>query len=504
LIGETLGQRYSIVRLLGQGGMGSVYEATDQETRERVAVKVLHRHIVGEGGLGARRFRREAEAARSIKSDHIVRGLDAGVDEATGLLYLVTEHLDGEDLQQILDRTGPLSPEGALLIAAQALSGLSDAHAAGIVHRDIKPANMILARRPGGERTVKLLDLGLAKFKPDPGSPSASADLTTTGSFLGSPLYMSPEQVQNSRDVDHRSDLWSLGCALYAALAGRAPHQHITTFGKLLVAICVSPPPPLSQVAPWVPLEIAAIVHRALSLQPEARFPSARAMQSAIHAILPPGALTEAKLAPLRERPPAVIASRTHPTPAPLSPRVVVTPNLERPLLGVERPLRGDEPTEVVAGGAALLDRAWDTTTRDSSRRTALGEGDPHPSARSGVPILGEGVAGPHITVDPRRLLGEASELWTFSLNVHRNVSSLVSRIWKSLRRAGAPLPPRTYGTAWVLFEPRTGKALMEAGGEDAWRLSLEDAGIRPGTVLWVMPPEGEARAPRVAEEQSG
>jgi serine/threonine protein kinase len=472
LIGETLGQKYKLVRLLGRGGMGSVYEAEQAGSLDRVAVKVLHSHLLVPGGDGPRRFRREAEAVLAIRSDHVVRVLDAGADEATGHLYLVTERLDGEDLQRLLDRLGPLAPGAALRVAAQALAGLVEAHGARVVHRDIKPANLFLARRPDGTMSVKLLDFGIAKLRADPLSPGLTADLTTTGSFLGSPLYMSPEQVQSSRDVDHRSDVWSLGCVLYAALAGRAPHQHLTSIGQLLVAICVSKPPPLSEVAPWVAPEVAAVVQRALELRPDARYPSAAAMLEAIRPLVPEGALVDEMLVTSGERPRGLADSGSHPSEGggvassstmpsspPPSPRVVVAP-------GLDRPIRGDEPTPMASRAVP----------------------------RSGVPAVGARAGARQITVDPRRFLGENSELWTFSLDVHRHLASLLARIWKALRRAGATVPPMTYGTLWVLFEPRTGRAIVAESGQGAEPLSLEAAGIRPGTVLWLLPPDAIPR----------
>jgi serine/threonine-protein kinase len=455
LIGETLGQRYTLTRLLGKGGMGSVYEAEHCETRERVAVKVLHSHLLQSGSDGPQRFRREAEAAIAIGGDHIVRVLDAGTDEATGQLYLVTECLDGEDLQRLLDRVGPLVPDAALRIALQALVGLCDAHEARVVHRDIKPANLFLARSGDGTIRVKLLDFGIAKIRADPLGVLHGATLTTTGHFLGSPLYMSPEQVQNSRDVDHRADLWSIGSVLYAALTGRAPFQHLASVGQLLVAICVSPPPPLSEVAPWVPPEVAQAVHRALSIQPDARHASAAAMRDEIRRLLPSSLLREEMLVPSGERP-RVLESTIPPSSLPSTPKVVVAPD-------PGRSIRGDEATEHAAAGERS-------------------------SARSAVPAVGARAGGRHVTVDPRRFLGANSELWTFSLDVHRHVSSLIARVWKALRRAGAKVEPMTYGTAWVLFEPRTGRVIAELG-EGQERLSLQDAGIRPGIVLWVVEP---------------
>jgi eukaryotic-like serine/threonine-protein kinase len=440
--------------------MGSVYEAEPEGGPERVAVKVLHAHLLEPGGVGPRRFRREVETARAIRSEHVVRMLDAGEDDATGHIYLVTEYLEGEDLQRLLERIGPLAVEGALRVMHQVLSGLCDAHDAGVIHRDIKPANIFLARGEGGKVKVKLLDFGIAKMRPDSMSPAVSADLTTTGGFLGSPLYMSPEQVQSSRDVDHRTDLWSAGCAFYAMLTGRAPHQHLSAIGQLLVAICVTPAPPLSEIAPWVPRHVAEAVHRALHLHRDERYSSAARMLEAIRSMVPDPALSDDVLVPSGESPRAASLSTG---PVSSSPRVIVAP-------GSNSPIRGDESTQV------------------SGREVA----------RSGVPVVGMGAkAGARVvTVDPRRILGETSELWTFSLDVHKSLSSLLSRIWKAMRRSGAKVPPLSYGAAWVLFEPRTGRVIE---GQGASETTLDQAGIRPGTILWVVPPDAVPRRDSVS-----
>ena len=189
LIGQTLNRKYELVRLLGEGGMGAVYEARATGTQERVAVKVMNSRLLELGGDGIHRFRREARAASAVDSKHIVRVIEFGDDEATGLLYLVMEHLEGEDLQHLVDRRGPLVPDAALRVAAQALIGLQKAHEARIIHRDIKPANLFLARGPDGEITVKLLDFGIAKIKADPLGAVHTTGLTNTGGILGSPLY---------------------------------------------------------------------------------------------------------------------------------------------------------------------------------------------------------------------------------------------------------------------------------------------------------------------------
>jgi eukaryotic-like serine/threonine-protein kinase len=288
--GDVVGGSYRLVGLLGSGGMGAVYEAEPigrTGTGERVAVKVIRGRLLAAGGEAQRRFRREARAVGTIDSPHIVKVVDSGADEATSNLYLVMERLHGEDLQQLLDRAGPLRPDVALRIATQALAGLAEAHAAGIVHRDIKPANLFLARSGDGGVTVKLLDFGIAKIAPDPMSLPHSTGLTHTGGLLGSPLYMSPEQVQNSKDVDHRTDLWSLGSTLYCALSGRPPHADAGSVGKLILAICGVPAPPLHEVAPWVPPEVAEVVHRAAAIPRDERYPSAAAMLDALRPLVP-------------------------------------------------------------------------------------------------------------------------------------------------------------------------------------------------------------------------
>jgi eukaryotic-like serine/threonine-protein kinase len=287
LLGEILDRKYKLLRLLGEGGMGSVFEAQHQGTLRRVAVKVMKSPVVDPSSEMLSRFRREAKAAGAIESPHIVQILDTGADQKTGALYLVMEHLLGEDLHHLIQRIGPLAPDIGLRIAGQALLGLRAAHEAGIVHRDIKPANLFLARQRDGELTVKLLDFGLAKILADPEFIPHTTDLTDQNSIMGTPIYLSPEQLQSSKDVDARTDLWSLGSALYCALAGKAPYEHISAPFRLVIAICTSPPRPLREYAPWVTPEVAEIVHRALARKPDDRYPSAAAMLEALRPHIP-------------------------------------------------------------------------------------------------------------------------------------------------------------------------------------------------------------------------
>jgi serine/threonine-protein kinase len=300
MIGSTLDGKYRIVRQLGAGAMGAVYEAEHTGTGRRVAVKVITGQLAQDAGLVSR-FQREARAAGAIDTKHITQVLDTGVDRDSALPFMVMEFLSGQDLQQFLKKSGPIAPDLALRIVAQACLGLQKAHEAGVVHRDIKPANLFLARSDG-EVIVKVLDFGIAKVQMDQAQETESAGLTRTGNMLGSPLYMSPEQARGSKNIDHRADLWSLGAALYQALSGRTPYQHITALGELIIAICSDPPPPVQQFAPWVPAEVAAIVHGCLRQNPDERFQSAAAMLAAIRPLLPYGwSIQEEMLVPINQ-----------------------------------------------------------------------------------------------------------------------------------------------------------------------------------------------------------
>jgi serine/threonine-protein kinase len=302
MIGQVLDGKYQITRLLGEGGMGAVYEGTHLGTGRRVAVKVILTPNASATAEMVGRFQREARMAGTVDTEHVVQVFDTGIDRDTGRPFTVMELLRGEDLEKLVERLGPLAPELALRIVAQALLGLKKAHEAGVIHRDIKPANLYLARRDNGTIIVKIVDFGIAKVKGDALGASENQGLTRTGSMMGSPLYMSPEQAQGSKQIDQRTDIWSLGVVLYQVLAGHTPLGHIDTLGALIVALCSSPPPPLQSAAPWIAPEIASIVHAAVEPLLAKRFQSADEMLVAIRALLPRGIdITEAMLVPCSE-----------------------------------------------------------------------------------------------------------------------------------------------------------------------------------------------------------
>jgi len=252
----------------------------------------------------------------AVESDYIAQVFDTGRDRESGAPYIAMEYLEGEDVQALIERLGPLPVDLSLRIALQACLGLERAHAAGVIHRDIKPANLFLARKEQGARVVKLLDFGVAKVTAGP----EDHGLTKTGAMLGSPLYMSPEQARGSGVIDGRSDLWSLGITLFQCIAGRRPNDGVQGLGELLILICSTPAPWLQTVAPWASAEVAQVVQRALTIDPAARFGSATELADALRALLPYGnAIVDPMLVPLG----ATTRSFTAPQPPPPPPLAV-------------------------------------------------------------------------------------------------------------------------------------------------------------------------------------
>jgi serine/threonine-protein kinase len=280
-----LGGKIQLVRPIASGGQGSVWAARHLGLDAPVAVKLMN---AAADPLGRRRFEREAKAAALLRSPHVVQILDHGVHEDTP--YIVLELLDGEDLSARLKRTGPMRPLEVAPILRQAAEGLAVAHANGIVHRDLKPANLFLARVPGtaGE-VVKILDFGIAK------SVDVVGDETRTGSVIGSPHYMSPEQARANKALGPASDLWSLAVIAYRALTGRPPFLG-ASFGDLICSICTESAPAPSTVAPHLGRSFDPFFQRALARDPAARFGSATELAAAFEAIAQGGPLPAAAL----------------------------------------------------------------------------------------------------------------------------------------------------------------------------------------------------------------
>ncbi|HVJ93839.1 MAG TPA: serine/threonine-protein kinase, partial [Labilithrix sp.] len=260
--GKVFG-RYRIVRVIGSGGMGTVYEARHTELDRRVAVKVLPRRFA-ENPVVLGRFMREGRAVARIEHPHVVVVSDVGMEDGTP--YLVMEYLEGESLGALLARERRLEVSRAIDLLVPVVSAVSAAHAAGIVHRDLKPDNVLLVRTPHGVPHPKVLDFGISKMETEHG-------VTATGMLLGTPKYMSPEQALNSKDVSTPTDQWSLGVIIYECITGRPAFQSESLF-ELLQRISSTEYTPMTALAPDVPEALEHVVERAMARDPAARYPS--------------------------------------------------------------------------------------------------------------------------------------------------------------------------------------------------------------------------------------
>jgi serine/threonine-protein kinase len=265
--GSIIASKYRLERVLARGGMGAVWLGRHLKLDVDVAIKLMKPHHTADPE-SRMRFEREARAAAQLKIPNVVQVYDYGMEEDTP--YIVMELLDGEDLQVRLQRERRLSISATLSIIDPVCKALGRAHATGIVHRDLKPGNIFLARQEVGPELVKILDFGIAKFA---GSAPAGTE-TQTGALLGSPSYMSPEQVRNSKQVDHRSDLWSLGVIAFECITGRRPFSG-DDIGYVLVELCTAPIPIASEIVPGLAPEVDRFFSRALTREPEGRFQSA-------------------------------------------------------------------------------------------------------------------------------------------------------------------------------------------------------------------------------------
>lgn len=270
LTGRTLGD-YQILRKLGQGGMGHVYLARQQSLKREVALKLL-RGDLNANPTALQRFQAEAEAVARVTHANIVQVYAVG--EHDGLRYMALEYVDGRNLREYLARKGPPELPVALLIIRQVAAALQRASELGIVHRDIKPENILLTRKV----EVKVTDFGLSRYfagaADGPPGTGRGASLTQSGVTLGTPLYMSPEQVRGSA-VDHRSDIYSFGVTCYHLLAGQPPFRGNTAF-EVAIQHIQNEPPPLAGVRPDLPADLCACVHKMMAKDPDARYQTAR------------------------------------------------------------------------------------------------------------------------------------------------------------------------------------------------------------------------------------
>lgn len=278
--GAILLGKYRVEKELGRGAMGYVVAARHEHLGELFAIKLMLPEVLEIPGAAAR-FLRETRACARIKSEHVVRVTDSGESEG-GVPFMVMEYLTGEDLQSLLDKRRVFPMHEAISYVLQACEAIAEAHTLGIVHRDLKPSNLFLAERPNGKPCVKVLDFGISKDLEN--RPDGASKLTATGSVVGTPSYMSPEQMQ-AQSTDPRSDIWSLGVILYEFVTGQLPfpgQSYATIAGKVLYEQPVAP----RVLRGGMPPEFDDIVLRCLEKQPEKRFQSVTELVEALQPLM--------------------------------------------------------------------------------------------------------------------------------------------------------------------------------------------------------------------------
>jgi eukaryotic-like serine/threonine-protein kinase len=266
LVGQVVAGKYRIDSVIGEGGMGYVVVAHHLQLDTRVAIKLLRAELAS-NAEAVERFAREARAAVRITSPHVARVFDVGTLES-GAPYMVMEFLEGGDLSNLLQKRGPLPIQEAIDYLLEACEAIAEAHAAGIVHRDLKPANLFCARRPDGSVTIKVLDFGISKLT---GNGPGGLNHTKTTAIMGSPFYMSPEQMESTRGVDIRTDIWGLGVILYELVTGKTPFE-----GNALPEVCLrvatQQPAPMRTLRADAPAALELVILRCLEKDRDKRY----------------------------------------------------------------------------------------------------------------------------------------------------------------------------------------------------------------------------------------
>jgi serine/threonine-protein kinase len=458
-----IADKYELLRLIGRGGMGAVYEARNVTTLRRCAVKVLLSPELAGDAEVVKRFFREARASGLIESEHVVAAFDSGIDAAERVYY-VMECLQGEDLEQTLNRLGSLNPQAAIKIALQAAKGLASAHALGIVHRDVKPANLFLAVGPGDELKVKILDFGVAKVKMEVFNESASS-LTHSGSLLGTPLYMSPEQLRRASAIDESADVWSLGVVLFECLTGELPWGDCDGIGELVTAILTLRLPFVQDIAPWVKPELAELVQRALSRDTEQRLKGATQLGDALAKLVNGDLrlrLEEITSPDERER-----NSRAPRLSLPDTVMIGPTPASGTPVVTTTAPARSRNRLPLVFGAAALAGAvAWTLAERPAR------SSDKPPAAAASAPAVTPTTPSPAVMVSTPA----PAALKRFSLEVSPATARVSIDGLVAEARAGRVLIEGVVGSA------HTARVTF-AGRSNEQRVAITEEGLVPGRI---------------------
>jgi serine/threonine-protein kinase len=342
IIGQVLAGKYQVERVLGQGGMGVVVQAIHVQLGQRVAIKFVLPEVMHNPEVHSR-FLREAQAAALLKSAHVARVIDIGSLE-NGAPYMVMEYLDGENLESLLRRVGPLPVITAATWLLEACEAVAEAHALGIIHRDLKPANLFVAIGAGGIQSIKVFDFGISKVQ----SPSGlEPSLTRATSVMGSPSYASPEQLRSTKNVDHRTDIWALGVTLYQLVSADMPWK-ADTLPELSIKVAVDPPPLLPPQL-GVPAAFEQIIRRCLEKEPARRYASVAALAEALGPFAPEG-----RVSVERVRRTSHVAGTVGPTTIGGSAGEVRSPRSHGRTLGI---VGGIVLTSVVAGAILTIGR---------------------------------------------------------------------------------------------------------------------------------------------------
>jgi serine/threonine-protein kinase len=286
-VGRVLAGKYLVERVLGEGGMGVVVAARHLHLNDQVALKFMLPAVLTVDATAGKRFLREAQVVFRLRSEHVTRVLDVGTLE-DGAPYIVMEYLEGMTLAELVLGRGPLPLARAVDYVLQACEALAEAHSIGVVHRDLKPQNLFLTHRLDGSPLIKVLDFGISKLSSELAG-AAAASLTQGGTMLGSPQYMSPEQIAAPKKVDGRADIWALGVILYELLTGRVPFQARSVV-ELCMKVVNEPAPPLADQKPDLPRGFAAIVDRCLAKEPHRRYADVAELAGFLARFAAPGA----------------------------------------------------------------------------------------------------------------------------------------------------------------------------------------------------------------------
>jgi eukaryotic-like serine/threonine-protein kinase len=363
-VGTVLDGLYRLTRLLGQGGMGAIYEASHTGAGKLVAVKVMHRELAAYPEALAR-FRREAKVTSELTHPHVVSLFGFGV-APTGQPYLVMELLEGEDLQTRLARVGPLPLETVVQIVSQVAAALTEAHVAGIVHRDLKPDNVFLVRVPEGGVFAKVVDFGVSKLL-----KTSATKLTAARAVFGTPEFMAPEQAEGRQDaIDHRSDQWSLACLAWFAATGCLPFSG-PNVNAILDQVISATPTPRGPRAPQIPAEVDTVLRRALSRRRSDRYRTIGAFARAFDAAASPARRDAAPARRTPLGPPPTLAvempQRSAAADAPGAPRAI-----KENRRGLRTWLALTATLAILGGAGWLLRGEWPISTWLQHGRDAL------------------------------------------------------------------------------------------------------------------------------------